>query len=105
MLLISLLERNKKGNSLPQKGDEILVEDFAEYFFSKIDIRKHLENYPIYDVHRKVNISLEEFKAVSDSDVRSLPRRSTGKMCELDPFPMKLKRAMERIPIPLYMHS
>ena len=104
LLLNSLLGRNKNGNSLPKKRDEILVEDFAEYFSKIKKIRISLENYPIYDVHKEVNISFKEFRTISDKWCEIDAEKIDLKSVWLGPFPRRLKRAMESSLKPLYTH-
>ena len=45
-----------------------------------------------------------KLKTISDSDVKSLLKKSTGKVCELDRFPRRLNRTMESSLIPLCMY-
>ena len=52
---------------------------------------------------RKLTFYLK-FKTISDCDVKSLLRKLPGKVCELEPHPRRLNRAMKSSLIPLYTY-
>ena len=81
-----------KSNPLPVGvSDSQLADDFAQYFYNKVDIlRKDLEPYPLYT---PVPLNVPPFTASAEVDipfVEKLIKNAKPTTCNLDPLPSSL---------------
>ena len=77
-----------KSSPLPDHADkESLVNDFADYFMSKIGkTRKELEDYPLYKPQGWNVREFCNFRLFSNEEVRSIIMGMKTKSCEIDPI-------------------
>ena len=94
----SLLNK-ETSDKLPASIDaQSFVDDFGSFFFQKIvDIRARLDTEETSvsssfnpEVSTLPPETMEEFKDLTEDDVKSLIQRSSSKSCSLDPIPSKL---------------
>ena len=70
------------------ESDEMLVNQFADYFTEKIRaIRVRLEEYPTYKPQETAKAFMSKFERVTGSEVAKCIRSMASKSCELDAIP------------------
>ena len=81
-----------KENPMPQeRSDQELAEEFADYFIHKItNIRDSLRSIPKYVPTGQVTCELNQFKPVSEDQVKKIIFSLPTKSCELDAIPTHL---------------
>ena len=102
--LVSELLGFKSENPLPpDRTDKELSEDFADFFMSKIaKIRDALNDHPCYIPSETEDIpTLENFKELSEDEVRTIIASMATKSCELDPLPTNILKAGIDIILPV----
>ena len=87
-----------KSSPLPDHTyEESLVNDFANYFMSKIGkIREELEGYPLYKPQGWNVREFSKFRPFSNEEVRTISMGMKMKSCEIDPIPTELLKKMLR---------
>ena len=90
--LVSEITGTKSENPMPPgKGDNILAEEFAEYFMNKISkIRDSLKDYPNYKPLRKEISVFDHFVEFSEAEIKMLISELNTKSCEIDILPASL---------------
>ena len=95
----SSLLKKETSDKLPASIDaQSFVDDLGSLFVQKIvDIRARLDTEETYvssssnpEVSTLPPETMEEFKELTEDDVKSLIQRSSSKSCSLDPIPSKL---------------
>ena len=75
----------------PSKADEVLPEEFADYFLNKIktirDILDSYEKYKPTDDGKTPKIN--EFYKLTEAEIEIIFRNMPTKWCKLDPVPTK----------------
>ena len=76
----------------PSKADEILAEEFADYFLNKIKtIRDTLDGYEKYQpIDDGKTPEINEFYELTEAEVEVINRSMPTKGCKLDPIPTKI---------------
>ena len=70
------------------ENDEMLANQFADYFMEKIRaIRASLEEHTIYNPHETTKAFISKFDQVTESEVPRCIRNMASKSCELDTIP------------------
>ena len=90
-LVYGLMGKDKSSPLPDHTDDESLVNDFADYFMSKIGkIREELEGYPLYKPQGWNVREFSNFRLFSNEEVRTIIMGMKTKSCEIDPVPTKL---------------
>ena len=96
--VLRVISRRKKHLKLPASIDaQSFVDDLGSFFVQKIvDIRARLDTEETSvnsssnpEVSTLPPETMEEFKELTEDDVKSLIQRSSLKSCSLDPIPSK----------------
>ncbi len=79
------------------ESDDLLANQFNNYFSDKIekirnDLDHHNDNQDQDQEIKKYNSTLNEFKSLSEDDVRNLVKKAPNKYCALDPVPTWIVR-------------
>ena len=91
--LINHLSGCTQENPLPtNKSDEILVEEFADFFINKIKtIREKFKRIDCYH-HQPVDAPMfRKFRPMTESEISNIIMSMKSKSCELDPILTTLK--------------
>lgn len=98
-LINNITGRTKVNPMPPGKSDQILAEEFADFFLSKITkIRNDLATCPVYSPSQIVTEQLGSFEFVSCEDVINTIKSMPTKTCENDIIPTKLlKQILDKI--------
>ena len=88
---------------MPEGDDDDLAEMFASYFIEKIEkIRSDLDSYKKFSVNTKHKDSnLNEFKMMTETEVRKIVMNSKSTTCLSDPIPTNLIKDNIDILLPL----
>ena len=90
-LVYGLLGKEKSSPLPDHTDEESLVNDFANYFMSKIGkIREELEGYPLYKPQGQNVREFSNFRLFSNEEVRTIIKGMKMKSCEIDPIPTEL---------------
>ena len=81
----------KTANPLPEGSSEVLAENFAEYFMTKIDnIRKKLDHMPLYDPSDSNCPKVYEWLPLSEDELGRIIGSMASKSCESDALPTEV---------------
>ncbi|KAJ8026961.1 hypothetical protein HOLleu_31945 [Holothuria leucospilota] len=89
---VARLTGSMKSNPLPEcTSDARLADDFAHYFYNKIDkIRLDLEQYAPFDPPHRSVTKFKSFTALDKERVSKMIMKSKPSTCHLDPIPSSL---------------
>ena len=102
-LINNLTNRKIVTPFLDSESDEILANQFADYFMEKIRaIRASLEEHPIYNPHQTAKGVMSKFDQVTEGEVARCIRNVASKSCELDAIPTTtLKQVLDTVIAPI----
>ena len=85
------------------ESDEMLANQFADYFTEKIRaIRVRLEEHPTYKPQETAKVFMSKFGRVTESEVAKCIRSMASKSCELDAIPTTiLKQVLDTVIEPI----
>ena len=96
-ILTKLLHTKEETPYPPNISENELAKEFGEFFEGKIkSIRDYLDSLPVdaqyqnTEEESKTNTVMEEFRILSEDEVRELIKESPSKHSELDPIPTHL---------------
>ena len=90
-LVYGLMGKDKSSPLPDHTDEESLVNDFADYFMSKIGkIREELEGYILYKPQGQNIREFSNFRLFSDEEIRTIIMGMKMKSCEMDPIPTEL---------------
>ena len=102
--LVSELVGSKSENPMPpNRTDKELSEDFADFFMNKITkIRDSLNDHPCYTPCESEDIpALENFKELSEEEVKTIIKSMATKSCESDSLPTNILKEGIDIILPI----
>ena len=91
--LVNNITGTNTANHMPlSKSDEVLAEEFADYFLNKIKtIRDTLDGYEKYQpIDDGKTTEINEFYELTEAEVDIIMRSMPTKGCEHDPIPTKI---------------
>ena len=107
--IVKSLMDKKSENPLPKcQNDNILANNFADFFVQKVSkIRAIVDSVPVdvepefYLNQTPPSVLFDEFKPLTDDDVLQLIKQSSSATCDLDPLPTKLIKSCISILLPV----
>ena len=102
-LINHLMGRNLDSPFSDSESDELLANEFADFFIEKImRIRDSLEAHPTYDTQATAKVFMCRFEQVTKKEVTNCIREMASKPCELDAFPTTtLEQVLDTIIAPI----
>ena len=102
-LVSNLTCRNIITPFLDSESDEMLANQFADYFTETIRaIRVRLEEHPTYKPQETAKAFMSKFERVTESEVAKCIRSMASKLCELDAIPSTiLKQVVDTVIVPI----
>ena len=102
-LVNNLTNRKIDTPFLESESDEILANQFADYFMEKIRaIRASLEEHSMYNPHQTAKVVMSKFDQVTEGEIARCIRNMASKSCKLDAIPTTtLKQVLDTVIVPV----
>ena len=100
--IVTGLISSSKDNTMPEGSSKELCEEFADFYQDKIiRLRTDMEGSDIYAPSNACTSSMNDYRAITECEVKKIVMKMNTKSCELDPVPTDMVKKLLDVLLPL----